>query len=197
MRSTTAALTALLAATLTTAPGAATPITLTTAKVTVDGNSTLHPWTASSTTVNVIAVELAAGGEGDVLEQALEPGALKAFAVAIPVLSLSSPKDGIDKNMHKALKVEQHAEITYRLRALVAEGGGYKAVGLLTVAGVEREASLQLQIQRKGASLAITGTTDLFMTDYAIQPPKAMLGMLKTDPKVQIRIELELGVATT
>jgi hypothetical protein len=70
-------------------------------------------------------------------------------------------------------------------------------VGLLIVAGVERETTLQLHVQRKGASLAITGTTDLLMTDYGIQPPKAMLGMLKTDPKVQIRIELELGVATT
>jgi len=35
------------------------------------------------------------------------------------------------------------------------------------------------------------------MTDFGIQPPKAMMGMLKTDPKVQIRIELELGAATT
>lgn len=194
MRSTTAALTALLAATLTTAPGAATPITLTTAKVTVDGNSTLHPWTASSTTVNVIAVELAAGGEGDVLEQALEPGALKAFAVAIPVLSLSSPKDGIDKNMHKALKAQEHPEIRFRVTEVQEAAEGYRAIGLLTIAGVEKEVALDLQVQRKGDTLGVTGTTSLVMTTFGVTPPKAMMGMIKTDPKIQIRVELLLGI---
>src|SRR5688572_4446869 len=66
MRSVTLALAGVLAATLTTAPRAAGPITVSTAKVTVNGNSTLHPWTASSSTLTVTAIEFAAGGEGNV-----------------------------------------------------------------------------------------------------------------------------------
>jgi polyisoprenoid-binding protein YceI len=194
MRSTTVALTAMLAATLTTAPRAATPITLTTAKVTIDGTSTLHPWTASSTTVTVTAVELAPGAEGDVLDQALEPGALKAFAVTIPALSLSSPKDGIDKNMHKALKAQEHPEIRFRVIELQKAAEGYRAIGLLMIAGVEKAVALDLQVQRKGETLAVTGTTSLVMTTFGITPPKAMMGMIKTDPKIQIRVELSLGV---
>jgi polyisoprenoid-binding protein YceI len=194
MRSTTVALAALLATTLAAAPNAATPLTLNTAKVTVEGTSTLHPWTASSTTVTVTAVELAPAGEGNVLDQALEPGALTAFAVAIPVLSLSSPKDGIDKNMHKALKAQEHAEIRYRVTELQKAAEGYRAMGLLTIAGVEKEIALDLQVQRKGDTLAVTGTTSLVMTTFGITPPKAMMGMIKTDPKVQIRVELLLGV---
>jgi hypothetical protein len=53
--------------------------------------------------------------------------------------------------------------------------------------------TLNLHADRKGGGLAVTGTTDLLMTDYGIAPPKAMLGMLKTDPKLTIRIELLLG----
>ena len=32
------------------------------------------------------------------------------------------------------------------------------------------------------------------MTDYGITPPKAMLGMLKTDPKVTVTFETVLSV---
>ncbi len=193
MRSATLALAGVLAATLTTAPYAAAPLSVSTAKVTVNGNSTLHPWTASSSTVKVTGIELAAAGEGDALQYALEPGALTAFDVAIPVRSLSSPKEGIDKNMHKALKAQEHADIRFRFTALEKVGARYRAVGLLTIAGVEKEVTLDLQVQRKDETLAVTGTTALVMTDFGVTPPKAMMGMIKTDPKVQIRIELVLN----
>ena len=39
----------------------------------------------------------------------------------------------------------------------------------------------------------MTGTTSLMMTDYGVTPPKAMLGMLKTNPKVTITFELVLS----
>jgi polyisoprenoid-binding protein YceI len=194
MRSVTLALAGVMVATLTTAPRAASPITVSTAKVTVNGNSTLHPWAASSSTLKVTAIEFAAAGEGNALDHALEPGALKAFDVAIPVRSLSSPKDGIDKNMHKALKAQEHADIRFRFTALDKAGAGYRAVGVLTIAGVEKEVTLDLQVQRKDETLAVTGTTVLVMTDFGVTPPKAMMGVIKTDPKVQITFEVLLGV---
>jgi polyisoprenoid-binding protein YceI len=176
---------------------AAAPLTVVAARVSLDGTSNIHAYTASTKSVRVSAIDVEGTPEGDVLDYVLKPGALKGLDVVIPAASLSSPKDGLDKNMHKALKVEQHAEITFRLRSLVSEGGAYKAVGVLTIAGVDRETTLALQVRRKDATLAITGTTSLLMTDFGIQPPKAMMGMLKTDPRVQIRIELELAAATT
>jgi hypothetical protein len=35
------------------------------------------------------------------------------------------------------------------------------------------------------------------MTDYGIAPPKAMLGMLKTDPRVTVSFEAVLSVPLT
>ena len=175
----------------------AVPLTVVAARVSIDGTSNIHAYTASTKSVRVSAIDVVATPEGDLLDFVLKPGALKGFDVVVPAASLSSPKDGLDKNMHKALKVEQHADITFRLRSLVAEAGSYKAIGRLTIAGVEKETTLTLQVQRKGATLSITGATELLMTDYGIQPPKAMMGMLKTDPKVRIRIELDLAAATT
>ena len=169
-------------------------LTLTSAKVSIDGTSNIHPYTASTTDVRVTTIDIAGSPANDGLAYVLQPGALKAFEVVILAASLKSDKGDIDKNMHKALKARQFTEITFRLRSLEAADAGYRGIGTLTIAGVEKEVVLNLQVERKGAALAVTGGTDLLMTDYNIVPPKAMLGMLKTNPKVQIKVELLLGI---
>jgi hypothetical protein len=64
----------------------------------------------------------------------------------------------------------------------------------LKIAGVEREVAFDLKTQRKEGSLVVRGEVPLLMTDYGITPPKAMLGMLKTDPKVTVTFETVLTV---
>jgi polyisoprenoid-binding protein YceI len=180
-----------------TAPHAAetASLVLTSARVSLEGTSNIHGYTASSTAVRITAVEVDAAAGANVLDRALEPNAVRAFDLVIPTTSLTSPKDGIDKNMHKALKASEHPDIRFRLRSLDAAAG--TAVGQLTIAGVEKEVTLNLQVKRQDAALTVTGTTMLMMTDYGITPPKAMLGMLKTNPKVTITFELALGPAVT
>ena len=197
MRLAITVLTCAFAATLNASGSIPAPLALASARVSLDGTSNIHAFTAATTEVRVTALEIAGTPAGDLLDHVLQPGALKSFEVVIPAASLSSPKDGIDKNMHKALNVTEYPEIRFALRALEPAGGSYRAVGALTIAGVEKEVTLTLQVQRKGSTLAITGTTDLLMTDFGVKPPKAMLGMLKTNPKVQIRIELVLGPSLT
>ena len=197
MRLATTLLVSALAATLHAGGSTAAPLSLASARVSLDGTSSLHAFTASTTEVRVTAVDMAGTPTGDLLDYVLQPGGLKSFEVLIPAASLSSPKDGIDKNMHKALKVEEHPDIRFRLRVLEPEAGAFKATGQLTIAGVEKEVVLTLQVQRKGSTLAVTGGTDLLMTDFGVKPPKAMLGMIRTDPKVHIRIELVLGASLT
>jgi polyisoprenoid-binding protein YceI len=175
------------------ANAATAPLTLESARVSLDGTSNLHPFTATTTTVKATAIEVSAVSEGDLFDHVLLPGGLKAFEVVIPAATLLSPRDDLNKNMHKALKVQQFADIRFRLRAIEAAGDAYRAMGWLTIAGVEKEVALNLLVQKKSGALAVTGTTDLLMTDYGITPPKALMGMLKTNPKVQIRIDLVLG----
>jgi hypothetical protein len=40
----------------------------------------------------------------------------------------------------------------------------------------------------------VIGDVTFLMTDYGITPPKAMLGMLKTDPKITVTFEIVLGL---
>ena len=130
----------------------------------------------------------------------LRPGAIEAFEVAIPAATLTSPKEGLDKNMHKALKVQEYADITFRLvrfeTANKADGCA-RAIGMLRIAGVEKEVAIDITTKRKGSTLSVQGTMDMLMTDYGIKPPTAMLGMLKTDPRVTVTFETVLTIPLT
>ena len=162
-------------------------------KVSLDGTSNVHDFTASSTEVRLTAVELGGAPTGDVLDYVLQAGGLKRFEVVIPAATLTSPREGIDKHMHKALKVAQHPDITFALKTLEPAAGAYRAAGVLTIAGVAKDVVLNLTAERKGSTLAVSGETDLLMTDYGVTPPKAMMGMIKSSPKLTIRLELVLS----
>ena len=177
-----------------TAPASA--LRLVSSTVSLSGTSNIHPYTASTTAARLVRLQLADGVLGEeVWTAVVKPGAITEFEIAVPAATLSSPKEGLDKNMHKALKVTQHPEIRFRLSRLeAAAAGALKGVGTLRIAGVEREITLALQTQRSDAGLIVTGQAPLLMTDYGIDPPKAMLGMLKTDPKVTVTFETVLGL---
>ena len=69
---------------------------------------------------------------------------------------------------------------------------------MLKIAGVEREVALDLKTDRNGLDAhRAPANVQLLMTDYGITPPKAMLGMLKTDPKVTVTFETVLAVPLT
>ena len=178
---------------------AQSPLAIDSGKVTITGNSNVHAWTAATSKIRVTRARIApAAAGGDLWETALKPGIIEAFEIAIPAASLTAPKGDLDKNMHKALKVTEHADITFKLvRFETAAAGGTRAVGILRIAGVEKEVALDITTKRAGSTLAVSGRVDLLMTDYGIAPPKAMLGMLKTDPKVTITFDTVLAIPLT
>jgi polyisoprenoid-binding protein YceI len=181
-------------------PQGSPPLAIDTARVTIAGTSNIHAYTASTTTVRVTRVTLASTvARAAFWDAVTKPGGLEAFEVAVPAAALSSPKDGLDKNMHKALKVQEHPDITFRLSALEpgSAAPALKARGILRIAGVEREVVLDLTTERHEASLTVKGKVDLVMTEYGIKPPTAMLGMLKTDPKVTVTFETVFSVPLT
>jgi polyisoprenoid-binding protein YceI len=174
------------------------PLAIDTARVTIAGTSNIHEYTATTTTARVARVKVGAAATGAAFwDEVVKPGALEAFELVIPAASLSSPKAGLDKNMHKALKVEQHPEILFRLARLEGPPEALRAAGTLRIAGVEREVVLLLQTERRDGALVVKGRLPILMTDYGIKPPTAMLGMLKTDPKVTVTFETVLAVPLT
>lgn len=183
-----------------TAMDAPPALTMGSSRVSLAGTSNIHAFTASTTDVRVLRVQVANGIAGATFwDDVVKPGAIEAFEVAIRAAALTSPKEGLDKNMHKALKAAEHADITFRLTRFEAgvAPGALKAIGKLQIVGVEREIAIDVKTQRHEASLTVKGEVQLLMTDFGITPPKAMLGMLKTDPKITVTFETVLFVPLT
>jgi hypothetical protein len=171
---------------------------LTAARVSLAGTSNIHPFTASTTDVRMTRLVIAPA-DGDRLQAAVKPGAVEAFDIVIKAATLTSPKDGLDKNMHKALKVTEFPEITFKLTRLDAATAvnTMKATGTLKIAGVEKPVTFDVKTAVNAAALTVTGDVPMLMTDYGIKPPTAMLGMLKTDPKITVTFELTLALPQT
>ena len=177
----------------------ATPLKLVSSRVSLAGTSNIHAYTASTTAVRVLRMQGTGALGANPWTEVLTPGVLEAFEIAIPVVTLSSPRDGVDKNMHKALKATEHPDITFRL-VRVEPGtapGTVRAVGVLTIAGVARELGLNLKTQAGESTLTVTGDVRFLMTDFGVTPPTAMLGMLKTDPKVTVAFEATFTIPRT
>lgn len=174
------------------------PLTIQASKVTLAGTSNVHDYTATTTDVRVTRVRFAAATAGDAFWQNLQkPGGLEAFDIAVGAATLKSSKDGLDKNMYKALKVKEHADITFSFKRMEGAAGALQALGVLRIAGVEREVTLPLTATPKGDTLVVAGQIDVLMTDFGIAPPKALMGMVKAHPKVTVAFEIVLALATT
>ena len=174
------------------------PLSLNTARITIAGTSNIHDYTATTSKATITNVKLGQAVAGPAFwDEVQKPGGLQAFDISIPAESLKSNKDGLDKNMYKALNTKEHKEITFSLKSIAGTPGALTATGMLTVAGVAREVTLPLKTVKSGDDLAVSGTVDVMMTDHGIKPPKAMLGMVKADPKITVTFEVLLGLVTT
>lgn|SRR5690606_25923572 len=168
------------------------PLAVGSAKITVEGTTNVHGYTAETTDVQLVTARVGAF-DGDLWTLVETPSLVEAFEIVIPSASLHSTKDGIDKNMHKALKAAEHPTITFRMKSLESKGAsGVHAVGVLTIAGVSKDVAFDLTAARSASGVSLTGALPLMMTDYGVKPPKAMMGMMRTDPKVTLSIEIAL-----
>ena len=175
------------------------PVVVSSAKVTLSGTSNVLDWSAATDkaiTRNVKVTKDLPGGDYFWVG-VIQPGAVESFEVVVPVADLKSDRDNFSADMHAALKADTHPNIVFTLTRMEKKPGGAKAIGMLDVAGVQREITLDLVTSLRDGKLLVKGTLDLLMTDFGIAPPTAMMGMLKTDPKVTIRFETVLARPTT
>jgi hypothetical protein len=159
----------------------------------LEGDSTLHPFSSTATRLNVSG-GVEAPAKGDTLADLVRGKKISGFRIVIPVAGLKSGEAGLDKNMHKALKADQHPEIIFELTdyQTAPEPGGLliKAAGRLSAAGVEKPMELEAHARPGPQGLEARGAYELLMTDYGVKPPAMMLGAIKTRNRVVIRYDI-------
>lgn len=155
------------------------------------GDSSLHVY---SSTAHNLKVTVRFPSDKPAFEQ-LKAGQLKTLEVTVPVKEMRSGKDGLDKNMQKALKAEENPNIFFRMEKYEIAASTnpsreipVKAAGILEIAGVKNEVVLNGTLNREGAGARIKGTKEVLMTDYGIKPPKILL--IKTYNEIQVHYDL-------
>ncbi len=153
---------------------------LTSSKMSIAGTSTLHDWVST-----VDAFEARAIVDGNVL---------KDVSCVAQVESIKSGKSGMDRNTYNALMSKKYPEITFTARELSINGADVTGSGTLTIAGKSNTIPVSLSIETWAeGTYNIIGTVDLKMTDYGIDPPRAMMGTIRTGDDISINLDLSLN----
>lgn len=180
---------------LTTQPGS---------KLSLTGNSTMHAYASKATKLDVVIkhAELPAGApHGDAIEKLIRERGITSLEVIVGVTGLRSGKDGLDKNMYKALLAPKHPQIRFVVTEYDLAAGGtpgtiaIDAKGTLAVAGVEKEIRFPVTAKREGETFRLSGSVPLLMTTFGIKPPTMMMGALKTKDEVMISFDLLVGAS--
>ena len=158
-------------------------IDISSSALSVLGTSSLHDWESQ---VSLAECELKMFITGT------KPLNLTSVLVDIPVSSIKSGKNLMDKKTYQALKSEDHPIITYRAQNFRVEKNTIIANGLVTVAGVSKklpvEATYQFDTDTK--QLTLQGKATLNMSDFNVRPPTALMGSIKTGDEITIKFNL-------
>jgi len=159
-----------------------------TSQLSVSGTSSLHDWHVD-----------AEKQKGSIVLDLANELAIKKLYVEITAESLKSGKKGMDKNTYKALNTSQHKSITYQMlevKQITKQGEtkyAVKTVGNLSVAGTTKKVTLDFELQLTANKVTLKGEKSFKMTEFGIEPPKALLGTITTGDEITIKFNTTLN----
>ena len=154
--------------------------------VTIHGTSNMHDWDEKVETVT---------GNGIIEWNSDGSFNLDVLSIVMNVRSIKSDKGAtMDNNTYKALKSESHPEIEFVLKTpLKSINVGKRSISAvinLSIAGVTKAVDMVVTSTPNGQnSVTFEGSKTIKMTDYGIDPPKALMGMLKTGNEITIHFK--------
>jgi hypothetical protein len=162
-------------------------------RIWIEGRSNLGPFTCHATEKNGYAF-LAAPAEGTAT--AAESDA--KLEVRIPVGCMECGNDRMDRDMFNALKGAEHPDIHFELidasanqiegRTLTYRIDG---AGRLTVAGTSRQIPFTADaIMLANDHMRATGAVVIHMSDLNIDPPTAVLGLVRAHDQLTVNFDL-------
>ncbi len=164
-------------------------------KIWIDGNSTVHPYTLTSTSFEVSC--LLKG------KTSLKATNVASFTLTLPVKSLHSKDADLDKNAYGALKATEFPTIQFSLsrveiiQPLQEDTVMLQVHGLLTIAGVTKPITVSAKGKVQEETGRFQGSETLLMTDFGITPPELFWGAIKVDNKIVVNFDLRFEIDHT
>lgn len=149
---------------------------------TVSGTSTVRGWTCSVSGTAEVTPGSSAPAPGFA-------AGVQSATLTVPVADFECPDETMTEHLMDAMKPAEFAEITFELDSYEASGGGATASGALTIQGVSMPVSFPISLTPAGAGVAIAGDVGLDMTEYGVEPPVVLLGLLRVRPEIRIQFE--------
>lgn len=153
-----------------------------TSELIVSGTSSLHDW-------DIVAEQQ----KGQIVLDNTSDLKIQKLTFDVTAESLKSGKGAMDKNTYKALNTKQHKSITFQLlnvkeiKTISADRYKVEVIGNLTIAGVTKKQNINFEIQVTSNKITLKGEKAFKMTDFGIQPPKALLGTITTGDELTIK----------
>lgn len=155
--------------------------------LTIFGTSNLHDWDMKAARLHGTATFK--------IEDAKLKG-IDKLNFAVDVESLKSGKSGMDKNAYSALNSNSHKTINYTLSTVtkVTEIGNNNylivAIGNLRIAGKTKQVPITFTAKTSDNSVTLSGKVPINMTHYNVDPPRALMGTVRTGEELTIDFEV-------
>ena len=157
-------------------------------KISISGTSTLHDWQMNVTRFD---------GTFEISE---EKGmkALNSLRFEAETLGLTSKKSGMQRDAHEALGAEDFPVIRFAQDQSFPIGGGEEGVspsevllsGILSIRGHDESSEIPVRVEWLAETVLMRGSVVLDMTTFGVDPPKAMLGLIRTGEEVVVDFDL-------
>ncbi len=111
---------------------------------------------------------------------------LHALVAGRAVAMSESDKKTIRANIDKdVLQTSRFPEAVFRANEVTEEAGGHRVMGQLTLHGETRNLVARVQRMESRHQCEI----DVFQPEFGIKPYSAMLGALRVQPRIRVRVE--------
>lgn len=122
-----------------------------------------------------------------------------SIKVDIQVDSIECGKRKMNQDLQKALQVEKYPQISflYQSAELLSEpdnpddGFQLEVQGLLTIAGTTKEIKFTTEAYYiNSGSVRARGGTTINMTDFGVEPPTALMGLIRANEELTVNFDL-------
>ncbi len=124
----------------------------------------------------------------------LKGGSKSRAYVEVQVPDLDCGKRRMNRDLQEALRADEHPLISFNLQYFerVDSLDTVQIVGTLSLAGVSHDISVVLHTERRAdGTVRGWGKKHLRMTDFDVEPPTALFGLVKAHDEIDIVFDLK------